>query len=103
MTKKNNPYLSLDATVQRMKSEIIHDIKADIIPIDCPSFSALHDYVDANEYGGFCESDVSVDVGNDVQVEFINKCQNAIHEWISEGCMKRDYESLLDNPQPQSV
>ena len=39
---------TLDESIERMKQEIIDDIKAGRVPADCPSFSALHDYVDAN-------------------------------------------------------
>jgi len=46
---------TLDESIERMKQEIIDDIKAGQVPANCPSFSALHDYVDANCYGGFCE------------------------------------------------
>ena len=48
---------SLNETIEQMKQEILEDIKAGRVPADCPSFSSLHDYVDANCYGGFCNDD----------------------------------------------
>lgn len=46
---------SLDETIQRMKTEILDDVRSGSVPKDVKSFSELHDYVDANCYGGFCE------------------------------------------------
>lgn len=40
-----------------MKAEILADIASGKVPATVPDFSALHDYVDANEYGGFCDED----------------------------------------------
>jgi len=37
---------------ERMKSEILADIKAGIVPPTVTGYSNLHDYVDANLYGG---------------------------------------------------
>ena len=48
---------TLRKTIERMKQEILDDIEAGRVPADCPSFSSLHDYVDANCYGGFCDDD----------------------------------------------
>lgn len=41
--------------VERSKREILDDIAKGVVPSDVASFSELHDYVDANEYGGLCE------------------------------------------------
>lgn len=37
------PTPTLDESIERMKQEIIADVKAGRVPADCPSFSALHD------------------------------------------------------------
>jgi hypothetical protein len=37
---------------ERMKRDIVADVKARIVPATVASFSQLHDYVDANCYGG---------------------------------------------------
>ena len=88
---------NLDESIERMKQEIIEDITAGRVPADCPSFSELHDYVDANCYGGFCEDDVmqaltdhfgglDEDKGMpDALIGYLNDAQNSIDRWIKEG------------------
>ena len=88
---------TLDESIERMKQEIIEDVKAGRVPADCPSFSALHDYVDANCYGGFCEDDVMQSLldhfgGRDENegmpddlMDYLNAAQDAIDRWIKEG------------------
>jgi hypothetical protein len=44
-------------TLVRMKREILTDIASGRVPDTVLTFGELHDYVDANEYGGACESD----------------------------------------------
>lgn len=92
---------TLDESIERMKQEIIEDIKAGRVPADCPSFSALHDYVDANCYGGFCEDDVMQALlenygGRDENegmpdelMNYFNEAQNSIDRWIKEVDIKQ--------------
>lgn len=92
---------TLDESIERMKKEIIEDIKAGRVPADCPSFSALHDYVDANCYGGFCEDNVIQALIEhfggrdenegmpDALMDYLNDAQNAIGRWIEEGSIKQ--------------
>ena len=92
---------TLDESIERMKQEIIEDIKTGRVPVECPSFSALHDYVDANCYGGFCEDDVmqalTVHFGGinkdkgmpDALIGYLNDAQNSIDRWIKEGGIKQ--------------
>ena len=87
---------TLDESIERMKREIREDIKAGQVPVDCPSFSALHDSVDANCYGGFCEEDVMQSLldhfgGRDENegmpddlMTYLNAAQDAIDRWIKE-------------------
>src|SRR5438270_32330 len=37
---------------EKMKAEIIADVKAGIVPVTVANFAELHDHVDANCYGG---------------------------------------------------
>lgn len=37
---------------ERMKAEILQDVKAGIVPSTVSEFAELHDFVDANCYGG---------------------------------------------------
>ncbi len=92
---------TLDESIERMKQEIIEDIKSGQVSADCPSFSALHDYVDANCYGGFCEDDVMQALSEhygggdenegmpDELMDYLNKAQNSIDRWIKAGGIKQ--------------
>lgn len=76
------------------KAEIHADVAAGIVPKTVRSFAELHDYVDANVYGGFCEgeeglwpfdgtdSDGSTFGWTDETVTEMNDVQNALDEWI---------------------
>ena len=44
----------IDNSISLAWLEIVSDIKDGRVPCDVPTFAALHDYVDANEYGGLC-------------------------------------------------
>jgi len=92
---------TLDESIENMKQEILEDVKSGRVPADCPSFSALHDYVDANCYGGFCEDDVMQALLNhyggrdenegmsDELMNYFNEAQNSIDRWIKEGGIKQ--------------
>ncbi len=67
--------------VEVAKKELLSDVARGIIPATVASFSELHDFVDANEYGGGCEE---FD-GSDEACSFWNQVQNAIDIWIKEG------------------
>jgi hypothetical protein len=74
----------------RAKSEIHADVRNGIVPKTVASFAELHDYVDANEYGGFCDEGPDTAWpwdGDDAlwsletQAE-MNDVQNALDAWI---------------------
>jgi hypothetical protein len=65
--------------IARAKREIMVHITEGRVPADVDSFSALHDHVDANEYGGLCESDV------DPETFPVNTLQNAVDAWLARG------------------
>ncbi len=85
--------------IARMKLEILADVREGLVPVNVASFSELHDYCDANAYGGLCVDDVldsliesfgGRDQGQGMPqglLDHINACQTAIHEWISSGRM----------------
>ena len=89
--------ITLEQTVEQMKLEILEDIVRGKVPKTVTSFSALHDYVDANEYGSFCDdafSDALIaffggrndDYGMpDDMMDYINAAQDAIDAWIKAG------------------
>ena len=69
--------------IERMKREILGDVRKGVVPVSCVSFSELHDYVDANCYGGFCD-----DGFDTTKVDAINAAQDAIDLWIKAGGLK---------------
>ena len=77
---------TLEATVRRMKKEILADVVAGVVPDTVRSFAALHDYVDANRYGGTEELHDLTDAEDAAQVEalhsHINAAQNQIDLWL---------------------
>lgn len=93
--------ITLEATITRMKAEVLRDIAIGVVPNDASSFAELHDYVDANYYGGFCEDEVADALiaqfgGRDADegmpqgmpqgmVDFMNAAQDAVHEWLQLG------------------
>ena len=88
------------SVVASMKLGIINDINVGIIPPIVKSFSDLHSYVDANEYGGFCidtfaEQLIELFGGRDEHeglpddyVAFMNEAQNIIDAWIKNASIK---------------
>ena len=74
------PWTTLDQAIERSKSEILGDIAEGIIPATCASYSELHDYVDANGYGGAFEHDF-----DNEETDFWNAVQDAVDAWIKAG------------------
>jgi hypothetical protein len=85
----------------RMRRGIIEDVMEGLVPLDVANFSELHDYVDANCYGGFCDDgdcdDLIKQFGGrgvnegmpDSFIEFMSDCQNDVGEWIKAGHLLR--------------
>lgn len=76
--------LNLEKTIMRMKHEILHDIADGTVPADVMSFGDLHDYVDANVYGGFCDADNRLTDGlpSEQKADVLNYCQNVVDSWL---------------------
>lgn len=88
---------SLDETIRRMKAEILSDVQSGRVSKNVKSFSELHNFVDANEYGGFCEDgmlsamiehfggrDENEGMPDDM-MHYLNSAQDMIHQWIVAG------------------
>lgn len=85
--------------VEQTKREILADIgvavssRGDVMPATISTFSELHDYVDANTYGGLCDEDspyhylwdISDDNGTPLAIDFAIAVQNVVHEWLQAG------------------
>ena len=76
-------WTTLDQAIERSKSEILKDIAEGMIPTSCASYSELHDYVDANGYGGTFEHEF-----DNEETDFWNAVQDAVDDWIKAGGLK---------------
>lgn len=100
---------TLDESIERMKQEIIDDVGAGQVPADCSSFSELHDHVDANCYGGFCEDELMQNLIDhfggrdenegmpDALMAYLNNAQNAIDRWIKEGGIRKEVSTSTNS------
>lgn len=81
-------------TLARAKHEIIMDVLGGIVPHDVKGFAELHDFTDANKFGGAFDL---FSVGSDGTDEFMerecafwNRVQDAIDAWIKSGDMVKE-------------
>lgn len=66
--------MNLQPIIARAQREILRDVRAGIVPAGVRSFAALHDHVDANCYGGFCDREYPLAV--------VQAVQQALDQWI---------------------
>lgn len=62
--------------IEQIKREIEEDIAAGVIPANVTTFSELHDYVDANEYGDLTTKN------SGLSFDKINIIQGAVDDWL---------------------
>lgn len=70
------------------KRQILQDMQPGPIAPSVTSFSELHDYVDANEYGDLCEDGVYEKVQELEGLtgwNIVDRVQNAVDEWLRDG------------------
>jgi hypothetical protein len=79
----------LTARLEHAKREVLADVAAGTVPATAASFSELHDYVDANGYGGAFDDDAP-----EVWDEVRNELQDALDARIRSGDMAREAASL---------
>lgn len=79
----------LDETVKLAQQQILADIASGVVPPTVSTFGELHDYVDANEYGGLCDmADQYRDQYDEVPESywlFCGRVQDALHQWLVAG------------------
>jgi len=76
-------WTTLEHAIERSKSEILEHVAEGTVPATCASYSELHDYVDANGYGGAFEDDF-----DNEETDFWNAVQDAVDAWIKAGGLK---------------
>lgn len=92
---------------ERMKAEIIEDVKNGVVPLTVKNFSELHNYVDANCYGGtealLDEMDKHVpdtDEGHSSALsalcDICNPAQEIINDWIAAGGIREAAKGWAD-------
>ena len=79
----------LRQVVDRAQAEILADVAAGTVPNTCASFSELHDYTDANGYGGAFDRPF-----DNNETDFWNAVQTAVDGWIKQGGLR---ERLTDD------
>ncbi len=67
--------------LNRAKKEILEDIESKLVPYTIDRFQDLHDYVDANCYGGISDEDYEISEN----FEFEERLQCALDEWLKNG------------------
>ncbi len=82
-----------DSVVARAKAQICEDVLSGRVHCDVHSFAELHDYVDANEYGGLMDSEDVFDP-SDEACAFWNNVQDTLHDWIASGAMRREAAAI---------
>lgn len=65
--------------VVRIQQDILEDVDAGVIPTTVSTFSELHDYVDANIYGGLCDDHAHV------RTETVIVVQDEVDRWLAAG------------------
>jgi hypothetical protein len=90
----------------RMKAEIVAAVRAGDIPASVPSFSALHDYCDANMLGGaeailiaISDELKSEAAGMTAHVDLSNAAMDIVDAWIRTGALER----MPRRPMPMAV
>lgn len=99
--------ITLSEIIARMKREIRTDVRCGRIPDNVKSFAELHDYVDANSYGGLCDDatfgqlSAQFGRGRDDDMpsgmsDFITAAQNSVNDWLATGNLStiRDVDLL---------
>lgn len=82
--------MTREERIARAKREILADVENGTVPRTVATFSDLHDYVDANGYGGFFdEGDILEDHAGDLDGDELVDEANAVHDeidtWIKGG------------------
>jgi hypothetical protein len=75
--------------VARGKKEILQDMASGRVPRSVRSFATLHDFVDANEYGGMTDPRYTRGLHGPVLIDMVNRVQNKLDAWLRTGATLR--------------
>lgn len=97
MTKQGlNPTVEpVAAVAAKAQREILADIRSGAVPVTVRSFAQLHDYVDANSYGGGFDwpclpSETEDDAYQQAFTDFWNAVQGRVDHWIKSGQIRAE-------------
>ena len=76
---------SHDAIVARMKAEITADIERQVVPDTVTAFDELHEYVDANCYGGFTDPACPFRADSQADANRMNAATADVQAWLKAG------------------
>ena len=68
-----------EVVIEEIKQEILQDITDGVLPETVGSFTDLHDYVDANEYGGLTDES---NPNSKISIEDIDYIQTSVSQWL---------------------
>lgn len=67
-----------------MQLEIQIDMRMGRVLPSVRTFAELHDYVDANEYGGLTRDDCPFQPDHQADIDVINQAQTLINVWLAQ-------------------
>lgn len=74
-----------DSAFELAIDQITDDINLGNVPSSVSSFAELHDYVDANEYGGLDDVTIVGELTMDEMIDLGNALQARLDAWIKAG------------------
>ena len=90
---------TLEETIERAKLEILAEVRGGRIPVTVQSFSELHDYVDANGFGGAFDEALFPEI----DIDFWNAVQDAVDVWIKAGAPEPAVRQGTHNGRPVAL
>jgi hypothetical protein len=67
---------SAQEIIKEMKIEILRDIDEGVVRVAVSNFAELHEYVDANCYGGFCDESIV----DEAAIDLAAHCQGGVSD-----------------------
>ena len=100
--------VTFDGIVARMQIEIAADMKSGAVGPGVRTFGELHDYVDANCYGGFCDDEYVALLrerlgGDDALIRMMNRCQDRLSDLLQSGVLAANAIPRLTQEELEDV